>query len=173
MTTSQRLARAAATSDVSIGEFDVMRVLRDPDAPVWHDSGMYRVVMARARMVVAGGGSGGRWHSRGQLAQLCGRCVGRRNCIEDFPEHANWHQPRAMRLIASPTTDARNPNRPAPAMARGHPATRHAPPAALGGVFLRLIMRDWRTRSVKGSGPHGLLRTFCNFARNHSSCLPV
>ena len=99
MSARRRAARTAHAA-TPIAETDVVTLLRDPDAAVWHNQALYLAFMAargwdlppQERMGVAA--------SAGNRRSAAADGWGAENGITSTPGHADWHRLRAMGLIA-------------------------------------------------------------------------
>lgn len=103
MTSERRAARAthhAQATPGTVADADVLAMLRDPDAAVWHSQTAYRTFMAARGWDLPAGERLGATTSPGNRRNAAADGWAIENDVTTDPGHADWPRLRAMGLIA-------------------------------------------------------------------------
>lgn len=99
---ARRAARAAAGAPavLDLRHVDVLELLHDADAPLWHDREAYRAFMAKHGWSLPVGDRMGSGTHPANRRNAAADAWGAENGIESQSGHADWHQLRQMGVIA-------------------------------------------------------------------------
>jgi hypothetical protein len=103
VTSERRAARSAHQGQAvpgSAADADVLALLRDPDAAVWHSQTAYRAFMAARGWDLPVSERLGASASPGNRRNAAADAWGLENDVTTDPGHADWPRLRAMGLIA-------------------------------------------------------------------------